>query len=536
MDRVVNFTILSDHDLVSQARAGSSQAFNELVLRYRKKAIVWAEQVTNDAHHAEDIVQESFIKAFLQLGSLEQLDRFVPWLQRIIRNQALMHVRRGGPFAKERPFSTFMDGDGELLPDEKQNPVDAAIRQENSELIHNLLQYLNPKEREVFEAYFIKQYSPQEIAAVCALSSTNVYTTLSRSKVKIQQLLFQTKLTQYLNERSKLKDSVSYRLLNEKAIYFEEIWDTYALSVLHAIQYEENKGYSMAAIMGLTGQAFRLQLHHKRLDWLGPAAFDWRNIFHRGLRNLGFLSRSIGEGQTIVQTNEVLMEAFSFVHKAIDQGRPVIIWGIEQPFFGMIHGYDDQARKFRITGLFEQTTISYEQLGRKWSADLFAICLGKPNVIAPSDALRGALQLIIDHAEGSERTTKPEYIQGIAAYETWIAAIQSNIEDAYAHAYNIWTTGNARSFAVQFLNELAEQADRYGEQGAIIGVHAKEAAKYYSFTAEAFAELRIWFPFPSGGNPTSTESITAGIALLEVAMDNERRGLECLKAMLQLLN
>lgn len=555
-DSLCNKHKLSDDALVMQARSGHNEAFNELVLRHRKKALDWAGKITNDAHLAEDVVQEALINAFMHLDSLEHIERFVPWLQRIIRNQALMLVRRGGPYAKERPFTAYsqvseagekgtddpiglilnqLARNAEQMQQAVQDPVQAAIRRETTAMILGLLHNLNAKERKVFEAHFFKHYSTHEIAAMCNISSTNVYTTLSRSRHKLQNKHFQANLTRYLNDRAKTKTTASKRL-GERGIYFGEIWDTFALSVIHAVQYTERTHYSMADIMGLTGQAFRLQIHRERLDLTGPTAYSWRSIFSKGLLNMGFCARTIGEGLRIPQTDELVMEAFSFVHNAIDHGMPVIVWGVELPFFALISGYDDESRNFRVTGLFESTLLSYEQLGRDWSADLFLLSLGKAYDIEPAAALRGALSIIITHAEGIESTIKPDYVQGIAAYDSWIEALRRDFAiDAAAHAYTVWCTSNARYFAVQFLEEIARKAAVYGGYGELIAPVAASAAKHYASAADALAEMRKRFPFPNGGNMELTSLRNEGIALLEKAKASERHGLEYLKTMLHLL-
>ncbi|MDQ0194260.1 RNA polymerase sigma factor [Paenibacillus wynnii] len=546
---------LSDDALVTQARTGQNGAFNELVLRHRKKALNWAGKITNDAHLAEDVVQEALINAFMQLDSLEHIDRFVPWFQRIIRNQALMLVRRGGPYAKERPFSAFtrasdasetgtddpielilnqLARNSEQIQQADQDPFQAAVRQETSAMILSLLYNLNPKEREVFEAHFFNHYSTHEIAAMCKISSTNVYTTLSRSRRKLQNKHFQSNLTRYLSERAKKNTAVN-KHLGDRGIYFGEVWDTFALSVIHAVQYTEKNHYSMADIMGLTGQAFRLQIHRDHLDLTGPTAYSWRSMFSKGLLNMGFGARTIGEGLRIPQTDDLVLEAFSFVHNAIDQGMPVIVWGVEQPFFALINGYNDESRIFRVTGLFESTILPYERFGRDWSADLFLLSLGNAYDIEPAAALRGALSIIITHSEGQERTIKQEYVQGIAAYDVWIEALRDKGINAAAHAYTVWCTSNARYFAVQFLEGIAKEAAVYGEYGKLIAPAAAAAAQYYAAAAAALADLRKRFPFPDGGNMEINSLRNEGIALLEQAKASERRGLEHLKTMLNFL-
>lgn len=183
------------------------------------------------------------------------------------------------------------------------------------EMLRAILQDLSTREREIFEAHFFSHYSPQEIAAMYSTSSGNIYTILSRTRKKISQARYEANLANYLHSRQQLSSPRTHNQLQEPAVYFGEIWDTFALSIQHALQYTDFTHYTMTEIMGLTGLAFRLQVHRERTDFIGVTAFDWRNVFGRGLLNLGFAARSVGDGSRIPQSHELLVEAFSFIHR-----------------------------------------------------------------------------------------------------------------------------------------------------------------------------------------------------------------------------
>lgn len=192
-------------ELVEQARAGSREAFGELVRRHRARALGWASSVAQDVHLAEDIVQDALIRAFLHLGSLADTARFRPWLHRIVRNQANLRLRRGGPFARERPFTSmagaaptpegvnWQDIDAILFHlqsqerDQEQDPQVQLVRQEMLEAIHLTLRALTPRERAIFEAHFFRQLPPERLAAMFDTTTGNIYNLLSRSRKKMQR-------------------------------------------------------------------------------------------------------------------------------------------------------------------------------------------------------------------------------------------------------------------------------------------------------------------------------------------------------------
>jgi RNA polymerase sigma factor (sigma-70 family) len=225
-------TEAQEQSLVERARSGDEEAFGELVRRHRAKALGLAGTLTKDAFMAEDIVQEALIRAFMHLGTLTDASRFIPWLHRIVRNQAYMKLRRGGPYNKERPFVSFMSQSGlpadagksghtvdwsdidSILfhltdqamnePSNGQNPEHAVIRQETLQSIHMLIRCLNKRERDIFEARFFGELPPAEIAELFDTTTANVYNMLSRSRVKLQKERIRLSISLYVEQRALL--------------------------------------------------------------------------------------------------------------------------------------------------------------------------------------------------------------------------------------------------------------------------------------------------------------------------------------------
>lgn len=79
---------LEDVELVRRSQAGDQEAFGELIRRHRGQVYGYARTLTQESFMAEDIVQDALIRAFLHLGTRVQIERFLPWLHRIVRNQA----------------------------------------------------------------------------------------------------------------------------------------------------------------------------------------------------------------------------------------------------------------------------------------------------------------------------------------------------------------------------------------------------------------------------------------------------------------
>ena len=92
--KIFSFDPVDDGALVLAAKRGDEQAFEILVTRYQSKIFAIALRYTIVPEDAEDIVQETFQKAFIHLHGFEGKSSFSTWLTRIAINEALLLLRR----------------------------------------------------------------------------------------------------------------------------------------------------------------------------------------------------------------------------------------------------------------------------------------------------------------------------------------------------------------------------------------------------------------------------------------------------------
>lgn len=227
----------SEERLSEMAGEGDRRAFGELVRRSRAKMYNWARSLTQDHHLAEDVVQEALVQAFLHIGRLADHRRFGSWLAKIVRNQAYMKLRRGGPYAKERPFSGIepgwdvssqrggivsSNGDDSKRGDDwrdidrvlfhlsrhtenaawqSQDPAAAFLRKELVDGIRQWFACLNAREKGIFEAHFFRHVTPNEIALVLGTSVASVYNSISRARSKLQSERIRLHVSMYIQQR-----------------------------------------------------------------------------------------------------------------------------------------------------------------------------------------------------------------------------------------------------------------------------------------------------------------------------------------------
>jgi len=177
--------------LVAAAKSGDISAFETLVGRYERKIFRLAQNITQNREDAEDVMQESFLKAYEHLDNFQGNSRFYTWLVRISVNQALMKLRKRRPNVVS--LDEEMDTGEELMPREVQDwgpsPEERYKQTELSEILSSTIAELDPSFRIVFQLRDIEELSTEETAEALGLSVPAVKSRLLRARLKLRQKL-----------------------------------------------------------------------------------------------------------------------------------------------------------------------------------------------------------------------------------------------------------------------------------------------------------------------------------------------------------
>lgn len=559
---------LSDEQLANQARLGDRDAFNVLLARHRDKAFAWAKKVTNDVHLAEDVVQEALIRAFMKMATLVDLEKFLPWLRTIVRNQAMMKLRRGGPYRKELPFSSYENNNGNGEPDygnietvlhhlsEKtrlqefyeddvtKNVLNANLPDTMSVLIRNL----GPRERQVFEKHFYQQLSPKEIADYFDTNLNSVHKMISRIRKKIEDEKIEIDLRSRIKVHFAEKGIRSVCLSKPGLLGDPPIHPDMAIPtcLYHLMPYAE-KNMSMVEVMGFSGYAFLLNV---RTENIGPGStvnWDWDTFLTNALRNLGFHSRYVDyqhyrHAPDSPHKTRKLLFTLDMIRESIDEGLPVFLSNGLHYEGSLVYGYDDVNQLLHVMDSKADQTIPYTHLyyGNSLvqfvtSKELYAYACTKTAYEEPQAVrLLRLLNRILRHADGKDYTFNP-YTNGLQAYDAWIRAFRNKTVDPLGNASCLMVYGWCRGHAAQFWKG---QAIRWADDtcfGAQLVPLLNEAAHHYAAVAEAFRQLQDRFPFPGGGDPHQEGEVQNAIELLLMAKLEEEAGVQIISKMAEFL-
>jgi RNA polymerase sigma-70 factor (ECF subfamily) len=176
--------------LVTEAKAGSYEAFEELVNRYEKKIYRLGLNITGNREDAEDVLQETFLKAFEHLAAFREDSRFYTWIVRIGVNEALMKLRKRRA-EKMVPMEDAVVEDGEVIPREftdwKPNPEQQLTRTELEGILENAAKALPPTFRAVFFLRDVEELSTEETAKMLNLSTGAVKARLFRARLRLRE-------------------------------------------------------------------------------------------------------------------------------------------------------------------------------------------------------------------------------------------------------------------------------------------------------------------------------------------------------------
>jgi len=179
-----------DRRLVERAAAGDREAYRRLVEKYQQRAFAIAYEVVRSREDAEDIVQESFVKAYLSLAEFRNQAAFYTWLYRIVYNMAIdwkrRVQRRGGDPVEYNEFA----GHGEVEESGRFDGPHALLeRKERSRRIGGVLAELSDEHRVAITLREIEGLSYDEIARVTGVSKGTVMSRLHYARKKLQRAL-----------------------------------------------------------------------------------------------------------------------------------------------------------------------------------------------------------------------------------------------------------------------------------------------------------------------------------------------------------
>src|SRR5271154_546750 len=187
--------LIDDTLLIRGAQLGDTASFEELVRQYDRAVLRLAVHLTGSQEDGQDIYQEAFLRAYINIGSFRFECSFYTWIYRIVTNLCLDHLRKRSN--RYRDLTTTITSDGEeeqildRIPDQRAgaSPERNMASRELRGCILRAMQRLSPRERVVFELKHYHGLRLRTVAGILDTSEGTIKNTLFRATHKLRAQL-----------------------------------------------------------------------------------------------------------------------------------------------------------------------------------------------------------------------------------------------------------------------------------------------------------------------------------------------------------
>jgi RNA polymerase sigma-70 factor (ECF subfamily) len=185
----------TDQEIVALARAGHDVAYRELIRRYERPLFSLLFRMVRDRELAEDLAQETFIKALNAIESYRPEFKFSSWIFKIANNAAIDHLRRraldtlsleGSPHA-ETPEA--IEATALQIGDRQESPLDEVAARELGGQIEAAIARLRPEYRSCILLRHVEGRPYEEIAQMLNLPLGTVKTYIHRARNELREML-----------------------------------------------------------------------------------------------------------------------------------------------------------------------------------------------------------------------------------------------------------------------------------------------------------------------------------------------------------
>lgn len=164
---------LTDEEIVEKVRTSNQDLYAVIIGRYQKKLMQYAVNLIKDEDKAVDVVQESFIKAFINLNNFDTEKKFSSWIYRIVHNQAINLVRK---YKKETPLLEEWDFKSD------ENMEEIFEKKETKEKVLKCLGEVPLLYSEPLSLFYIDEKTYEEISDILRIPMGTVATRINRAK------------------------------------------------------------------------------------------------------------------------------------------------------------------------------------------------------------------------------------------------------------------------------------------------------------------------------------------------------------------
>ncbi len=460
---MANSTHSADARLVQMTVAGDHEAYKQLVARYQGHVYGLAYSLVGDWAEAQDIAQETFIRAYTNLDQLLDPARFAAWLRRVSFGVAMDWLRTFRPKLFEQ-----LDGRVDLqhleIPDFQPGPPEVAAKRELADAVLAAVASLPPKYRVPLTMFHLDGLSYEKVADFLDIPLGTVKSMIHRAKEKLRAALpaaiaeEMTPVVQEVFSQHKLTEDFARNVIEGVPTLS---WDkgkqcTFA-GALEAAMAVTDHPYTYTDIMGLTALAFRTRwwcCAPGQLGWCPSCAVgEMEEEIDAARKTTGWELR--------IEVHPDIKKLSPDILASIDAGKPIPAYA-DCEDMAVLYGYEQGGRTFIFRDYNKGQTpheVPVSKVGWLW------IFLGDhAEPLPPRSATIQGLQMAVHNWRRERGREGPgEYWYGRAALRVWsedLAQADSLTQEQrdqlhFVSVWNCMALADARKSAVSFLRAKA---------------------------------------------------------------------------------
>ena len=174
-----NISGYRDEKIIEIIRTKNNEYYAEIIKRYQSKLLRYATYLVKNEDRAADVVQNAFIKVYINLNSFDSKKKFSSWIYRITHNEAMNIIKK---HKKEVVMPEDFDGVSKVDLEKEYG------RKEMKEMIMECLDNMALKYREPLSLYYLEEKSYVEISDILRLPIGTVGTRINRGKLLMKKL------------------------------------------------------------------------------------------------------------------------------------------------------------------------------------------------------------------------------------------------------------------------------------------------------------------------------------------------------------
>lgn len=178
-------TINKDQILINQIVEGNTQAFSKLVDEYKDLVFTLAIRMLKNREEAEEVSQDTFIKAYKSINKFQGDSKLSTWLYRIAYNTSLDRIKKNKKYLKDIPIDEFTEREVKSI----DNALDNLITLEKNQAIKNCIEKLPSDDSALMTLYYFDELSLKEMSEILNLTANNIKVKLFRCRKKLATIL-----------------------------------------------------------------------------------------------------------------------------------------------------------------------------------------------------------------------------------------------------------------------------------------------------------------------------------------------------------